>query len=98
MNFNTERVRKFVFYKKLKLHTGKLIRISGLCYFRASAEYQAVHDELALLVNTDKKGSDQHHDLYQVDKATEGADATIMFRGNLMQAWLVDSRVEFIND
>jgi len=99
MNFNTEKVRKFVFYKKLRQHVGKLIRISGTCYFRESTEYQVVHDELALLLNTDKKDTDLQHDLYQVDETASGAaDATIVFRGNLMQAWLVDSQVEFVND
>ena len=97
--FNTEKARKFVFYKKLRQHVGKFIRINGLCYLRALTEYQYIVDELALIVNTDKKDTEQHHDLYQINEnSTASVEVTIVFRGSLMHALIVDSQVEFIND
>lgn len=99
MSFYTEKARKFVFYKKLRQHVGKFIRLNGLCYLRSLTEYQSIDNELALIVNTNKKDTDQHHDLYQIDEtSTATAEVTIVFRGSLMHALIVDSQVEFVND
>ena len=99
MSFSTGKARKFLFYKKLRQHVGKFIRLNGLCYLRDLTDYQSIDDELALVVNANKKDTDHQHDLYQIgETSTCTAEATIMFRGSLMHALVVDSQVEFVND